>query len=122
MSRDVKPGDRFSFNESFKSDFVRIKVGVVSAGNKVEGDTERKETEKKNNDSRAFAIEAAVVRIMKSRKELTHTNLISETTSQLSAQFKPDFNMIKKRIESLIERDYLERIEDAPMPSYRYLA
>nr|POE48122.1 isoform 3 of cullin-3 [Quercus suber] len=122
MSRDVKTGDRFSFNDSFKSDFVRIKVNVVSAGNKVEGDTERKETEKKNNDSRGFAIEAAVVRIMKSRKELSHTNLIAETTSQLTAQFKPDFNMIKKRIESLIEREYLERIEDAPVPSYRYLA
>jgi len=65
MSREIKAGDRFSFNESFKSEFVKIKVGVVSAGNKVEGDRERKETEKKNNDSRGFAIEAAVVRIMK---------------------------------------------------------
>jgi len=30
--------------------------------------------------------------------------------------------MIKKKIESLIEREYLERIEDAPQASYRYLA
>lgn len=65
MSRDVKPGDRFAFNDNFKSQFVKIKVGVVSAGNKVEGDRERKETEKKNNDSRGFAVEAAIVRIMK---------------------------------------------------------
>lgn len=65
MSREINPGDRFSFNETFKSQYVRIKVGVVSAGNKVEGDRERKETEKKNNDSRGFAVEAAVVRIMK---------------------------------------------------------
>lgn len=65
MSREVNPGDRFSFNETFKSDFVRVKVLAVSAGNKVEGDKERKETEKKNNDSRAFAIEAGIVRIMK---------------------------------------------------------
>jgi cullin 3 len=65
MSRDINPGDRFSFNENFKSQFVKIKVGVVSAGNKVEGDKERKETENKNNDSRGFAVEAAVVRIMK---------------------------------------------------------
>jgi len=65
MSREINPGDRFSFNENFKSQFVKIKVGVVSAGNKVEGDKERKETEKKNNDSRGFAVEAAVVRIMK---------------------------------------------------------
>jgi len=65
MSRDVNPGDRFSFNEGFSSKILRIKVGVVSAGNKAEGDRERKETEKKSNDSRAFAVEAAVVRIMK---------------------------------------------------------
>lgn len=30
--------------------------------------------------------------------------------------------MIKKKIESLLEREYLERVENAAMPSYRYLA
>jgi len=65
MSKDVKPTDRFSFNEGFNGKFVKIKVGVVSNGNKVESDRERRETEKKNDDSRQFCIEAAVVRIMK---------------------------------------------------------
>lgn len=65
MSKDVKPNDRFSFNESFNGKFVKIKVGVVSSGNKVESDRERRETEKKNDDSRQFCIEAAIVRIMK---------------------------------------------------------
>ena len=56
------------------------------------------------------------------RKELSHASLLTETISQLSAQFKPDVTMIKKKIESLIEREYLERIEDAALQSYRYLA
>jgi cullin 3 len=56
------------------------------------------------------------------RKELAHGSLLTETISQLSAQFKPDVTMIKKKIESLIEREYLERIEEAAVPSYRYLA
>ena len=56
------------------------------------------------------------------RKDLAHTALLNETITQLSSQFKPDVAMIKKKIESLIERDYLERLEDAPVPSYRYLA
>ena len=30
--------------------------------------------------------------------------------------------MVKKRIESLIEREYLEREEDTERPAYRYLA
>jgi len=122
MSKDVKPNDRFMFNESFNTAFLKIKVGVVAAGNKVEGEKERRETEKKNNDSRGFAIEAAVVRIMKQRKELAHQQLVLETVTQLAAQFKPDIGMIKKRIESLIEREYLERIEGREPQAYRYLA
>ncbi|KAF1963248.1 Cullin-domain-containing protein [Byssothecium circinans] len=122
MSKDVKPEDKFYFNEGFKGNFVKIKVGVVSSGNKVESDRERRETEKKNDDSRNFCIEAAVVRIMKQRKELGHQQLMTETLGQLAAQFKPEVNMIKKRIESLIEREYLERIEGAAVDSYRYLA
>ncbi|KAF1832318.1 Cullin-domain-containing protein [Decorospora gaudefroyi] len=122
MSKDVKPTDRFSFNEGFNGKFVKIKVGVVSGGNKVESDRERRETEKKNDDSRQFCIEAAVVRIMKQRKELSHQQLMSETLSQLVGQFKPEVNMVKKRIESLIEREYLERIDNATTDMYRYLA
>lgn len=65
MSKDVKPTDKFFFNEGFNGKFVKIKVGVISSGNKVESDRERRETEKKNDDSRQFCIEAAIVRIMK---------------------------------------------------------
>lgn len=65
MTRDVKKTDRFTFNDSFTSQFFRLKVGVVAPGNKVEGEKERVETEKKNNESRGYAIDAAVVRIMK---------------------------------------------------------
>lgn len=60
--------------------------------------------------------------VVRQRKELSHAQLVTETITQLTAQFKPDVAMIKKKIESLIEREYLERIEDAAVPSYRYLA
>lgn len=60
--------------------------------------------------------------ISRQRKESSHAQLLTETITQLSTQFKPDVNMIKKKIESLIEREYLERLEEAATPSYRYLA
>jgi len=66
MSKDVKPQDKFLFNEQFSSKFVRIKVGVVSStNNRVETDKERKVTEQKNDSSRGFVVEAGIVRIMK---------------------------------------------------------
>ena len=56
------------------------------------------------------------------RKELSHQKLMAEVIQQLTARFMPDVNMVKKRIESLIEREYLERIEDREPAAYRYLA
>jgi cullin 3 len=67
MSKDVKPTDRFYYNAAFKSQFTKVRIGVVSGGgNKVESQNERSETEKKMNEERGGSIEAAVVRIMKS--------------------------------------------------------
>ncbi|TPR04382.1 Anticodon-binding domain family protein [Aspergillus niger] len=78
MSKDVKPTDKFVFNNEFQSPFMKVRIGVVSgSANKV--------------------------------------------LSQLSARFVPDVNMIKKRIESLIDREYLERVEEDP-PTYGYVA
>ena len=75
---------------------------------------------KRVNDDRAFAIDATVVRIMKSRKLLRNQELVTEVLSQLQF-FKPDVRMIKKRIESLLEREYLER-DVADSTTFKYLA
>ncbi|PHH83648.1 hypothetical protein CDD83_2950 [Cordyceps sp. RAO-2017] len=122
-TRSIKPGDRFSFNASFQSKTVRIKAPIINAVSKVEDAQERKTTEEKNSQTRAHIIDAAIVRIMKSRKELSHSQLVSEVLGQLSARFKPEVSLIKKRIEDLIVREYLERPDDEEAPStYRYVA
>ncbi|PWA39224.1 cullin-1 [Artemisia annua] len=46
---------------------------------------------------------------------------ISDCVEQLSSMFKPDFKVIKKRIEDLITREYLERDKENPN-HFRYLA
>ena len=43
---------------------------------------------------------------MKSRKTLKHNDLVSQIISQINI-FSPDISMIKQRIESLIEREYI---------------
>jgi cullin 3 len=66
MNKDVKPTDKFYFNEDFTSNFVKVKIGVVTgSSSKVESNDERKETQKRTDEERGVAIEAAIVRIMK---------------------------------------------------------
>ncbi|KAF7549457.1 hypothetical protein G7046_g8339 [Stylonectria norvegica] len=122
-TKSVKPGDKFSFNASFQSKTIRIKAPIINAVSKVEDSSERRSTEEKNNQTRAHIVDAAVVRIMKSRKELSHSQLVSEVVAQLASRFSPDISLIKRRIEDLIAREYLERPDEEGAPSiYRYVA
>uniref|UniRef100_A0A7S2MM82 Cullin family profile domain-containing protein n=1 Tax=Haptolina brevifila TaxID=156173 RepID=A0A7S2MM82_9EUKA len=117
--RDVFEGDSFSFNADFTAKQLRFKVGTVTATKETEG--EKLETRQKVDEDRKPQIDAALVRVMKSRKEMDHNALIAEVTSQLSARFLPSPNVIKKRIESLIEREFLERDKDN-WRKYKYVA
>jgi cullin 3 len=64
-TKSVKASDKFAFNASFQSKTVRIKAPIINAVSKVEDNAERKSTEDKNNQTRAYIIDAAIVRIMK---------------------------------------------------------
>ena len=57
---------------------------------------------------RSMIIDAVVVRIMKARKVEIHQKLVESVIKQ-TTMFAAQPPMIKKRIESLIERDYIER-------------
>jgi cullin-4 len=68
---------------------------------------------------RQYQVDAAIVRIMKMRKSLLHNQLVSEVVAQLKFPIKP--GDIKKRIESLIDRDYLAR-DEQNANQFNYLA
>lgn len=118
-TKDIEPSNEFNVNDAFISKFHRVKIQTVAA--KGESEPERKETRSKVDEDRKHEIEAAIVRIMKSRKKMAHNLLVSDVTTQLRSRFLPSPVVIKKRIEGLIEREYLARTpEDRKM--YIYLA
>ncbi|TYI95853.1 hypothetical protein E1A91_D01G028200v1 [Gossypium mustelinum] len=113
-TKTISSTDQFEFNSKFTDKMRRIKIPLPPV------DEKKKVIEDVDKDRR-YAIDASIVRIMKSRKVLGHQQLVMECVEQLGRMFKPDFKVIKKRIEDLITRDYLERDKDNPN-MFRYLA
>ncbi|KAL6192754.1 hypothetical protein ACLB2K_033840 [Fragaria x ananassa] len=107
MSKDICEDDTFLVNDKFTSKLYKVKIGTVVA--QKESEPEKQETRQRVEEDRKPQIEAAIVRIMKSRRTLDHNNVISEVTKQLQSRFLANPTEIKKRIESLIEREFLER-------------
>jgi len=119
-TKEIEPSHIFSVNEAFTSAFHRVKIQQASA-RQGEAEPERNETRKKVDEDRKHEIEACIVRIMKSRKQLNHNQLVTEVVEQLNKRFQPSPLIIKKRIEGLIEREYMKR-SDHDRKLYIYLA
>mmetsp|Transcript_13297 Transcript_13297/g.37584 ORF Transcript_13297/g.37584 Transcript_13297/m.37584 type:complete len:144 (-) Transcript_13297:641-1072(-) len=116
--REIEDGDKFRINAEFNNRMNRIKINSIQMK---ETSKENKETHERVFQDRQYQVDAAIVRIMKARKSLEHNLLLAEVTKQMSSRFNPSPQQIKKRIESLIEREYLER-SDADRKIYQYLA
>lgn len=66
-------------------------------------------THRSVDDDRKLYLQAAIVRIMKSRRLLRHNQLVQEVLGQSKVTFAPSIGMIKKCIEALIDKQYIER-------------
>lgn len=110
--RTIGTSDAFSVNADFKNPRRRLKIPMAIL--------EEAQTQKRVEDDRRSAIDASVVRTMKSAKTMSHKDLFAQVLRQLSL-FRPDPKLIKRRIEYLIENDYMERDETNPN-LYLYVA
>jgi cullin 3 len=112
----VSDDDTFTFNAEYTSKLKRVRIPLVKESSVKDGSSaaapEVASIPAPVEEDRRHLVEAAIVRIMKARKALHHNDLIAEVTKQLSIRFNPSPQFIKKRVESLMERDYLTRAED----------
>ncbi|MCJ1284036.1 hypothetical protein MMC26_003367 [Xylographa opegraphella] len=114
--KDVNETDTFSVNLKFEDPKYRIKINQVQLKETKE---ENKETHERVAADRHYETQAAIVRIMKSRKTIKHAELVAEVIKATKSRGVLDPADIKKNIEKLIEKDYMER-NDGNV--YEYLA
>ncbi|KAI6245700.1 Cullin-4A [Erysiphe necator] len=114
--RDVHHTDTFTVNLNFSDPKYKIKINQIQLKETKE---ENKETHDRVMQDRQYETQAAIVRIMKSRKAITHSNLISEVIEQTKKRGSVEISQIKSNIDRLIDKEYLERVNGG---SYVYCA
>lgn len=115
-----EPNEKITVNTGFTSPNIRVNFVPIVTHKKTEKDiTGPDPVDPIVKIERQNIIDAVVVRIMKARKTEKHLELIQEVIRQIS-MFLPEPVMIKQRIESLIEREYLKR-DDNDRSKYIYL-
>ena len=107
--------DRFKSNGAFANNLKKFRVPAPSLDSSSTGSVNAEVRVE-----REVRIDAAVVRIAKARKTVSHNDLIVEVLHQLQF-FQPEKSMIKQRIGHLIEGDYLKRNEN-DSSIYEYIA
>ena len=114
--RDVMDTDKFSVDLGFSSKQFRIKINTIQMKETAE---EIEKTHEEVFRERHYQVDAILVRQMKARKTMSHNELMSGTLSQL--RFTARAADVKQRIESLIERDFMQRDPDVNS-CYNYVA
>ena len=102
--REVNSTDTFTVNLGFTDPKYRIKINQIQLKETKE---ENKETHERVLQDRQYETQAAIVRIMKSRKTMTHSNLVAEVIEQTKKRGTVELPEIKANIES-----------EAPTPSW----
>jgi hypothetical protein len=95
--------------------------GVGSPADAAAGSMDAISTSPELLERRRLATEAAVTRVMKSRKEIPARQLIEEVQRVLARVFECPAKLVRDSISALIEKEYLERVDGDP-PVLRYLA
>ncbi|KAI0249475.1 Cullin-4B [Lactifluus subvellereus] len=107
--KDVNDEDVFLFNDAFEDPRAKVHINSIQVKGTPE---ESQRMQSAVEGDRKHYLDAAIVRIMKGRKQLTYEQIKTETIETVRRHFVPDVTSIKQRIDGLVEQEYLRRDEE----------
>ncbi|KAJ7069869.1 Cullin [Mycena amicta] len=110
--------EQYDLNPNFKSKKIRVNLNQPI---KAEMKADTTDVLKTVDEDRKYVIQATIVRIMKARKTMKNQPLIQEVISQVTQRFAPKIPDIKKAIDTLLEKEYIERV-DGTRDTFAYVA
>ncbi|KAI6137208.1 Cullin family-domain-containing protein [Pisolithus sp. B1] len=118
VGKDVNERDVFYFNSEFTDPRAKVHINSIQAKETPEESTR---AQSHIDSDRKHYLDAAIVRIMKAKKELMYEQVKTQTIEAVKNHFVPEVSVIKQRIAGLVEQEYLRRDED-DMNRYIYVA
>lgn len=110
----------YFFNSEFTYPAAKLRI-LPLAASKQEKSQQDEDSLRQLEASRLEKAKAAIVRIMKARKELTHVRLVQEAANLLSTQFPANPSLLKRALSVLLECEYIKR-SDGDQNVYIYIA
>lgn len=111
-----RPDTTFTIVDEYKS--RKLKVNFVSSL-KSEQKQEDDEIAKEIVESRQLYLRTCIVRVMKARKTISHTELYNEVVTQSLSRFHAKNTDVKTAITACIQQEYMKRIDNS---TYEYIA
>ncbi|KAF1793408.1 Cullin protein, neddylation domain [Phytophthora cactorum] len=99
----------YAINFGFSSRKLRISAVPNSP---VESPKVAKAPTREVEEDRKMSLQAAIVRVLKTRRDIRQAQLMHEVAEMLVNQFAPTTTAIKQNVEILIQKEYLRRHED----------
>lgn len=115
----LPPNTVVSLREDYENQKQRININVLLS---VEKEKAPYTTDETIMGDRKLRIQAAIMRVMKARKQLTLEKIFAQVLKLLSSRFKPTVSVVKKCVGILKDKDYLATEEKEGEPvTYIYL-
>ncbi|KAI0259323.1 Cullin family-domain-containing protein [Gloeopeniophorella convolvens] len=118
VGKDVNDGDVFVFNDAFEDPRAKVHINSIQVKETAE---ESQRMQSAVEGDRKHYLDAAIVRVMKARKQLTYEQIKTETIEAVRRHFVPDVASIKQRVDALVEQEYLRR-DDNDRNLFYYVA